>query len=313
MSADGTSTPANGDIVSAKAEADGTIRVESYVDGELHTHVFDREGYRDASGVYHAPSDAPPAPADPSVPHYEGEILSAYAQPDGSVHVEAVVNGEIQASVHAAEGYIHEAASDTGPVPTEVIHYAADGSGDPIATYRDEDGLHTVRFGEEPIRHLPDPEPTPVVLSAADELDGLVHAMAQPSAHDAVPAGDAAAPLPGEVMSSRTDADGDLVTTIHQPDGTTLTITNIELPVHHAEPPVPTLVEFEVTAGAAGHGADAPVVDAYGDHSHAYDTHDTDYAPHADVTPAHDTGAAASDASHASAATAHSEGSDASE
>lgn len=290
-------THPDGEIISVSAEG-SAVRVESWLNGEPHVHVFDREGYADKDGTYHPPGNEPPALPDLKSPdRYEGEILSAYVNENGDIHVERFVDGEVSSYIHSEEPVMRaddppHTAPDGSPIPTEVIHVREDG----VVVAREPDGeggTRTHYYDTEPVAYPTPPTPTEIAITPTNELDAWVHNAAREAEpiHNATPVEDVA---PTEVMSIRTEPSGHQVEVWHLDDGRTRTV-DYE-PVFQAPPPVPTAVDLD----AVPDGVHSAAVDGSSIHDAAHDTSGT---AHADANaPSHGTDAPTDDSSHATAA-----------
>jgi hypothetical protein len=114
-------------------------------------------------------------------------------------------------------------------------------------------------------------------------------------------------PVPTLVFESHTATDGSgrIIETFRDEDGDLRTRTIDHEPVSYPAPPLPTVVEYDVTADATGHGA---TIDAYATHAADADAtalhHDgADAAPHSSDDTTHAASSAAHEADHAAAST----------
>ena len=110
------SQPADGKIISAKADEQGVIHVETFHDGAIHEQAIAREGFM-RNGEYQAPPvDAPLNTVLPNGVAEEGRVLDARVNADGSIAISHVVGGEVRTTTYDEEPVAHAPP----PVPNEV-------------------------------------------------------------------------------------------------------------------------------------------------------------------------------------------------
>lgn len=75
-------------------------------------------------------------------------------------------------------------------------------------------------------------------------------------------------PIPSTVLSQQVTVDGQVLTTVHYPDGRSETSGLVEHATQYEAPPVPTMIEFAITSNAASPDA---VIDASSAHGESHD------------------------------------------
>ena len=213
--------------------------------------------------------------------HRDGEIISTTVDDDGTIHVATYRDGEPYTRTFGHENAMKDGVeispSDRQMVANDPISNPYEG--EILSAHVGEDGkiqvqqyvageVQTSSHGDDTVAP---PMATPVEFSPVVELDAWVHQAADASQpYQAEPIVEAVGsdPIPSTVLSQQITEDGQVLTTVHYPDGHSATSGLVEQAAQYEAPPTPMMIEFAITPNA---GPPDAVIDASSAHGESHD------------------------------------------